>query len=262
MSRKAIVIALLAAAVAAAAVYVSPTMREARFVDSLVARNLEARGGADAWGRVSAMRMAGMMDLGQDMVVPYVLEQKRPGKMCFEFEFDEQIAIQCTDGSRGWKIAPFRGRSDPVAMTELEYREMADSTDPFGLLYDYANRGLEIDYLGTEQVDGVETHKLQVNLPNGGVRWLYLDADSGLDMKLETPRTIARREFLVETRYTEWREIEGLLIPARQETRTAGDAESHFLTVQTVTVNPQIADDRFHIPAIASAGAGNGGERS
>lgn len=253
MSKKLIVTTLAAAIVAATLVYVSPAMREARFIDSLVARNLEARGGETAWEKVTSIRMAGLMDLGQDMSVPYVLEQKRPGKMCFEFEFDEQIATQCTDGSQGWKVTPFRGRSEPQAMTETEIRELADSSDPYGLLYDH--RELDIDVLGIEQVDGRDAHKLQVNLPNGGVRWLYLDIETALETKLEATRLIAGREFMVETYYTEWRDVEGLLIPARQETRTVGDQDSHFLTVDTVVVNPTITDDRFHMPAVVGSNA-------
>lgn len=263
MSRKTIIIAVAVVALVATAVYFSPAMREVRFVDSLVARNLDARGGTDAWERVTTMRMAGQMDLGQGMSVPYVLEQKRPGMMCFEFEFNEQTSTQCTDGTQGWKISPFLGRTEPVTMTDLEYREMADTADPYGLLYDYANRDLDIDYLGTEKVGDREAHKLQVNMPNGGVRWLYLDVETGLDLKLETMRTIVKRERLVETRYSEWREVEGLLVPVRQETWTEGDPEPHFLTVQTVVINPQIADDRFHIPAVVDAGkSGNGGNQS
>ena len=87
--------------------------RNARAVDALIARNIAARGGADAWRAVSSLRLTGQMDLGQGMHVPYVLEQKRPGKMCLEFVFDGETAVQCADGNSGWKLAPFRGRRRP-----------------------------------------------------------------------------------------------------------------------------------------------------
>jgi hypothetical protein len=263
MSKKAIVIiAVAAAAAAAAAYYWSPANREARFIDELVARNLDARGGEGAWDGVTTMRMLGHMDLGQDLVVPYVLEQKRPGKMCFEFEFDNATSTQCTDGQKGWKIAPFRGRTEPEPMNDLEYREMAYSSDPYGLLYNYKQRNLEIDYLGIEPVDGHDAYKLQINLPGGGKRWLYLGTESALDIKLEMPRVIAGREFLVETVYSDWLDVEGLRIPGRQETRTGSDDEWHFLTVESVVVNPTIEDDRFHIPTAVNADPASGGSGS
>ena len=82
MSRKAIAAALAFVLVAAILIYNSDAMKQARFVKELVARNIEARGGAEAWGAVASLRLTGQMDLGQGMVVPYMLEQK-PGAYIF-----------------------------------------------------------------------------------------------------------------------------------------------------------------------------------
>ena len=264
MSKRVIVIVLGIVLVTGLLIYNSEAMREARFVKALVARNVEARGGAEAWESVEALRLAGQMDLGQDMVVPYVLEQKRPGMMCFAFDFDGETATQCTDGETGWKIAPFRGRSTPEPMSEIELRETADSADPYGLLYDYGGRGVDIRLLGQVQLDGRDTYKLQVTLPQGAVRWLYIDAETALEVRLDAMRAIAGREMRVETTYADWQSVEGLLIPSRQETRTEGDEKSHFITVDSVTVNPTIEDSRFAMPISMSAGndIGNSGKRS
>ena len=62
---------------------------------------------------------------------------------------------------------------------------------------------------------------------------------------------VGGRERRVETFYHDWQETEGLLIPRRQETRTEGNNESHFLTVETVRVNPPLDDSRFAMPATA-----------
>jgi len=231
----------------------TPSQANARAVDALVARNLAARGGAEAWRAVSSLRLTGRMDLGQGMHVPYVLDQKRPGKMCLEFVFDEEKAIQCTDGDSGWKLAPFRGRTTPEPMTEAELRETADSADLYGLLYGYAARGNVVELVGHEPVDGRDAFKFKVTLPKGGVRWLYLDAGTALEVKLEALRMVAGREWVVETRYSDWQASDGLLIAHRQETLTEGDKESHFLTVDSVTVNPPLDDSRFAMPATDAA---------
>ena len=139
--------------------YFSPEVKEARLVDKLVTRNIDARGGADAWQAVSSLRLSGLMDVGQGMHLPYVLEQKRPGKMCLEFVFDEETAVQCVDGKTGWKIAPFRGRTTPEPMNAMELREAVDSGDPYGLLFDYAARGFTVELQGQAPVDG--TGRLQ-----------------------------------------------------------------------------------------------------
>ena len=258
MSKKAIAVGLALVLAAAFLIYNSDAMKEARFVKALVARNVDARGGAEAWQAVSSLRLTGQMDVGHGMQVPYVLEQKRPGKMRLEFVFDGETAVQSSDGKTGWKLQPFRGRTAPEPMTEAELRETVDSADPYGLLYDYAARGLTVELLGQEPVAGQDTFKLKVTLPMGGERWMYLDAETALEVKLEAMRTVSGREQLVETSYYDWQETDGLLIPRRQETLTVGDTETHFLTVESVTVNPPLDDARFAMPVSQSAGGGTG----
>jgi len=251
MSRKVIAIGLALAISAAWLIYSSEAMKAARIVRATIAHNVEARGGADAWQAVESLRLAGEMDLGQGMHVPYVLEQKRPGKMCLEFEFDEMKATQCVDGDSGWKRLPFRGRNIPEPMTDEELREMAHSAEIGGLLFNAKERGLDVDYAGKVEVDGRPATKLQVTLPTGAVRWVYVDDESGLDVKLDTKTVVSGRERLVETYYSEWRETNGLMIPRRQETFMEGGGASRFLTVDSVEGNPELADSRFAIPAIA-----------
>jgi hypothetical protein len=230
-----------------------------RVVDGLIARNVEARGGADQWRSVGSLRISGQMDLGHGMHVPYTIEQKRPGKMCLEFEFDEQLATQCVAGDSGWKLLPFMGRPRPEPMTETDFTQMADAAEIDGLLFDAARRGHEVSLVGKETVRGRDAFKLEVVLPRGAKRWLYLDAETALEVKLETIRTHNGRQQRVETWYSDWRETDGLLFPRRQDSQAEGEPESHWLTVDTVTINPPIADERFAKPALVRLQSGGNG---
>ncbi len=234
-----------------------------RAVDGLIARNVEARGGADRWRAIDSMRIAGQMDLGQGLHVPYTIEQKRPGMMCLEFEFDEKMATQCVSEEGGWKVLPFMGRPRPEPMTDAEYAEMADAAAIDGLLFDSARRGHQVSLVGKEMLDGREVYKLEIDLPRGATRWLYLDAETALEVKLETIRTRNGRQQRIETYYSDWRETDGLLIPRRQDSQAEGEPESHWLTVDTVTINPPIADERFAKPALVNIqSSGNGSNPS
>jgi hypothetical protein len=251
MSKKIIAIGFVLALSAGWLLYNSDGLRNARIVKTEIARNVAARGGADAWEAVKSLRLAGQMDLGQGMHVPYVLEQKRPGKMCLEFEFDDMNATQCVDGDTGWKRLPFRGRNIPEPMTDAELREMAHSTEIGGLLFNARERGLDVEFVGEAAVNGQPATKLAVTLPSGAVRWVYVDKETGLDVKLDTRNVVRGQERLVETYYYDWQETDGLMIPRRQETFMEGADESHFLTVDKVEGNPELADSRFTIPALS-----------
>jgi len=255
MSKKFMAVAVAIALVAAFLIYNSDAMKERRIINALVAQNIEARGGAGVWQAVDTLRLTGQMDLGQGMHVPYVMEQKRPGKMCLEFVFDEKTAVQCVDGKTGWKLLPFRGRNKPEAMTDQEYSEMVGGVEIDGLLFNAVERGNKVKLAGKEVVAGRSAARLEVTSPGGAVRWIYIDEETGLDLKLETTRVISGKERRVETFYYDWQETDGLLIPRRQETRTQGDDEFHFVTVDSVLTNAPIDDSRFAMPATAGGGS-------
>jgi len=140
-------------------------------VEDLVAVNITARGGETAWRNVSSLKMTGWMDIGQETLVPYTLEQKRPGKMRLEFVFNNQTAVQASDNKTGWKLRPFLGRTAPEPMTGKELSEMLDTADLYGLLYDYKARGHAVELLENELVDGKGMFQLKVTLP-GGIKTL------------------------------------------------------------------------------------------
>jgi hypothetical protein len=241
---------------AAALALALPASGLAQTVDELVARNVAARGGAQAWRAVSTLRLTGQMDIGRGMKVPYVLEQKLPGKMRFEFVFKGETAIQCTDGKDGWKVTPFRGRKAPEAMTRDELREAAGPADLYGPLFDYASRGHAVELLGREKIEGRDAFKLKVTLPGGAVRWVYLDAETALEVKVDAMRKQGRRERRVETFYRDWKAADGLLIPRLYESRIEGSRQSHVLTVESVRVNPELPETRFTMAAATPAKGG------
>jgi hypothetical protein len=184
-----------------------------------------------------------------------VLEQKRPGKMCLQFEFNDATALQCVDGNSGWKLLPFMGRDKAEVMTTAELREIVGTVDPEGMLLDSYQRGSRVELVGHENVNGRSTSKLQITLKSGTIRWIYLDDKTALEVKMEAMRYLRGKQRLMETTYSKWSTVDGLLIPYRQDTRYSGEDESHFMTVESVTVNPEIDDKRFAMPTASVADA-------
>jgi hypothetical protein len=133
-------------------------------------------------------------------------------------------------------------------MTAAEVREAADLGDPYGLLFDYRRRGHRVELLGRGTVEGRDAYELEVTLPGGAVRQVWLDAETALELEVDATRVVAGRERRVQTFYRDWRTFGGLRVPSRQETRTEGSPELHALTVDSVRVNPSLDDARFARP--------------
>lgn len=232
-----------------------PYAREAYLVSRITGANVEARGGAAAWDGVDSLRFTGTMEIGQGMEVPFEMLQQRPGKMCLEYEFDGDTVTQCSDGEQGWKDIPFRGPSGPRAMTAEELAEATDGADPRGLLIDSGSRGHQVTRLGRQQVDGRDVDVVSVALPSGSTRQVYLDAASGLEVMVASKRMLAKRERRVETRFSDWKMTDGILIARTQTSQTEGDDASHALTIDAVEINPVIPADRFQMPDPAQTAA-------
>jgi len=224
-------------------------------INGLIEKNVRAKGGEEAWNKVSSLQLTGMMSLGQDVIVPYTIDQKRPLKMCMEYEFNKRRVVQCVDGKSGWQFLPYSGRNVPEAMSKEDARAMADTASIDGMLLNADDRGVDIEWEGEVDVNGLPADKLKLTMPGGTVRWLYLDKITGLETKLEYTRMIRGKEQTVESRYSNWKTENGLLFPGRTDTQIVGDKRSQFLTVDKIIINPAIDDKRFKMPVHGKPGA-------
>ena len=80
----------------------------------VVAKNITAKGGLQAWRAVQTMSFSGKLDAGgkENAQLPFSMELKRPRKTRLEIEFANDRAIQVYDCVNGWKLRPFLGRRD------------------------------------------------------------------------------------------------------------------------------------------------------
>ncbi|HET7228357.1 MAG TPA: hypothetical protein VFJ55_06920, partial [Chthoniobacterales bacterium] len=151
-------------------------------VDELVAKNVAAKGGADALRALQSVRLTGKMLVNEGQIqLAYVETKKRPGAIRDEITIQGMTAIQAYDGAQGWKVSPFQGRKDPEKMSADDTKSLMEDADIDGPLVDWKAKGSTVEYLGTEDVDGTQAHKLKVVRKNGDVTFVYLDPDAFLE---------------------------------------------------------------------------------
>jgi outer membrane lipoprotein-sorting protein len=114
---------------------------------------------------------------------------------------------------------------------------------------DYKEKGNKIELVGHEQVEGSDTYKLKVTLKNGEVRYIYLDADTFLEVKEESKRTIRGTEREGETTFGDYKEEGGVMMAHSFESGAKGSPQKQRITLEKVEINPTIEDARFKMPA-------------
>ena len=113
-------------------------------------------------------------------------------------------------------------------------------------LIDSSAKGARIENAGTDTVDGHAAYKLKVTRKDGQVRYVWVDASSFLDVKIDgEPRKLDGRPHAVAIYLKDYKRDQGLMIPHLQETVVQGVNGSEKITIETVVVNPKLDDTRF-----------------
>ena len=114
---------------------------------------------------------------------------------------------------------------------------------------DYAAKGTKIEAAGTENVEGKPTYKLKLTLKNGRVMHEWIDAKSFLEVKVEgTPRKLDGKMHPVSIYLSDYKKVDGLMIPHLIETRVEGVRQPEKILIEKVVVNPPLDPSRFARP--------------
>jgi outer membrane lipoprotein-sorting protein len=225
----------------------------AQTADEIIAKNIQARGGPDKLKSVQSIKATATMAMGPGMEAPGVLIQKRGNLARLEFTVQGLTAVQAYDGKNAWQIMPFTGKKDPERMSADEAKEVEEMADIDGPLVDYKSKGNQVELLGKEKIEGTDAYKLKVSLKNGDVQTEYIDADSFLEIKEETKRTVRGSEQVVESAIGDYKEVDGIVFPFAVESGVKGSPEKQKLTITKMELNLPVDDSIFKMPAPAPA---------
>ena len=241
------------------ALAVIPGLAVAQTVEELVASNLEAKGGEEAWMALTTGRMSGTMRMGGGaagaMEMPFTVEFKKPHKIRLEFTMQGMTAIQAFDGETGWAILPFLGKTEPEEMAEDQVKQLKNQADFEGVLVNYEEKGHTVELVGQEEVDGTPAYKLKVTRADGDVDYLYLDEEYFVEFKMEAQREVQGSEMTIATVLGDYKEVDGLLFAHSMEMSFGGGDAQQVITIETIELGVDLPDERFAMPEKAEAEA-------
>ena len=192
------------------------TAASAITADELIAKNIQARGGIDKLHAISAMHTEGKLRLGGGLEAKTETFAIAPDKMRFEFTLQGLTAVNAWDGQQGWAIQPFQGRRDPQKTSLDDNKQLIEGADILGPLVDYKAKGNRVEYLGTEDIDGTDAHKLRVTRKSGDSQVIYLDPDQFLEIRVVDHRMIRGQEQVETTDLGEYEKVDGVYFPFEQ----------------------------------------------
>jgi hypothetical protein len=224
----------------------------AQTADEVIEKYIQAKGGREKIKAVKSLRFNATMSMGQGMTAPLVMELTPPShKVRMEFTLQGMTGVQAYDGAAGWQVMPFLGKTDAEALSGDDLKDIKENADLLeGPLFDYKAKGNKVEYLGKGELEGTSVHKLKLTKQDGDVSTLYLDADSYLELKNESTRSIRGQATDVETTYGNYKQAGGLTMAYSIESKIKGAPGSQVITIDKVEVNPDIAASRFDKPKV------------
>jgi hypothetical protein len=286
---------ILFAALSSPVIAATPVTGPSLSVNEIINKNVEARGGLEAWKTVQSMTMSGVLGAGgnqrpalavpspakgmtkkdvpsrstEEIQLPFVMELQRPHKMRFELQFAAQTAVQVYDGANGWKVRPFLNRSVVEPYTAEELRISSMQADLEGPLVDYKSKGTQAELVGTERVENHDAYKVRLTMKDGRKVHVWIDTRTFLEMKIEgQPRRLDGVDHPVEIYYRDYRPVDGLQVPFVLETRVLPVGKnalgmrdpavpSERTLIEKVQVNPKLDEALFVKPVITTASQRN-----
>src|SRR5205809_7306632 len=241
------VISLVFAAVITPTIFAQDTNQPT--VDQLVAKNIEAKGGATALHDLQSLRLTGKMLVQQGQIeYAYLQTKKRPDEVRTEASLQGMTQIQAYDGKEGWRVSPFFGRKDPERMSADDVKALIEDSEIDGSLVDWKAKGSTVEYLGREDVDGTDAHKLKVVRKNGDVSFVYLDPDHFLEIRIVTGRMRHGAYEEVETDLGDYEKAGGVFVPTSIEAGPKGASDKQRIIIDKLEANVPVDETIFHFP--------------
>ena len=215
-------------------------------VDDIVAKYLEAKGGADKLRAITTVKMTGRIKQ-QAAEIPVVTWAKRPNMMRRENTNEGQTFVVGFDGKTVWAINPLmspvaRQISGPAAAMTVQ-----DTDDFDSVLLDYKEKGYQLELVDSDPVGGVATRHLRVTKKNGRAQDIYLNAETLLESRITMDIEQGGRKGQVATEFSNYKTVDGIMVPFQIRQTFNGQPVAEVLYTQ-IQFNTPMDDGLFKMP--------------
>ncbi len=214
--------------------------------DEIVAKNVEAKGGAKKWDAIKTIKITGTMNMGA-MEFPFEMIQKRPNKLYMTFELQGMQGKQVFDGEKGWMVMPFMGKTEPEPMADDQLKDFRKQADIDGPLRSYKKNGNTLEYIGETEIEGTPVIELKLTEKEGDITTYYLEKDSMLEIKTKTKATRMGQTMEIETTIGNYDEVDGMVFPHSIAT-SLGNMGGQEIILKTIEINQDVDDSIFKMP--------------
>lgn len=181
------------------------------------------------------------------MEFPFMQLFKRPNMFYLEVDIQGSKMKQVYDGTNAWMVAPWTGSLEPTDITGPQLEAMKIQSDLDGQLYNWKEKGYEMEFKGKEDVDGSEVFTFKLTDKEKNLYTFYIDSESFLLVKMSAKMTIQGNEIISDTYFSNYKEVDGMLLAHSVESKVNGQTQM-VAVMEKYSINEKIDNDFFQKP--------------
>ena len=185
----------------------------AQTADEIVNKHIAAIGGADAWKKINSIKTTGSVKMqGAEIALSETILNGKGSRQ--DISAMGMNGYQIVTPAAGWKFFPFQGQKAAEPLTADDLKESLDELDAQGSLIDYKIKGHTLEYLGTDDIDGVDAFQIKETLKSGKIETFYFDPKTFYIIRVITKQKANGKEMDITTNLSNYQKLpEGIMMP-------------------------------------------------
>ena len=164
-------------------------------------------------------------------------------KTISDAEFTRMLQSTSVGGNEMQKTILLNGKAQVMAMGQVQElpEEMVAILKTQTYMFpeqNYEALGFAVTYVAEEEVEGEDTHKLEITAPNGMVTHEFYSASSGLKVRTSSSAT-------GDISYSDYQEVEGVLVPMSLKIKNPMLPEALETKITSIKFNQELSDADF-----------------
>jgi hypothetical protein len=219
-------------------------------LEDLVARRVEARGGAEVLANLQTMRLEGSFWSQQESsstVEDTVVVTLAPGR--YHRVLEGSGHVDAVDVDSAWRLSPDAGIIEPIPLADEDAARYRRQGDLSGALVDADSKGHSLELQDKIEDEGKAYFRVRVDFAEGGSALYFIDAETFLVQRIREKRKIEGFDITQVTSFDKYKPVEGLAVAHVEKVHLL---EADFLqksTWEKITINPELPPDFFAKPS-------------
>lgn len=201
----------------AVAAIMSIQLAKAQTADEIINKYVAALGGKEKLMTLKSVKKVGGLNVqGTDVSVTTTVLQGVGSRNDISVPGMGE-GFQIVNATKGWDFMPFMGQASPEEISADKLKASQGLLDLQGVLFNYKEKGSQVELSGKENVEGAEAYKLKLTNKMGVVSTLFIDTKTNYLVRTITLSKTTNGDENVEVTYSDFKKNdEGYLFPFSQ----------------------------------------------